>query len=78
MRSENISDQFNALPLEAQRQILDFMDFLKTRYSTFNKEKKSDLADEPFIGMWRNREDMQDSSQWVRNTRIKEWKVSNG
>jgi hypothetical protein len=31
------------------------------------------LRDEPFIGMWKNREEMQDSSQWVRNTRQQEW-----
>ena len=31
------------------------------------------LRNEPFIGMWKNREDMQDSSQWVRNTRQQEW-----
>ena len=71
-------DQFTALPPEAQRQIIDFMDFLKTRYAALDEEKKSDLSDEPFIGMWRNREDMQDSSRWVRITRNSEWAVKDG
>ena len=31
------------------------------------------LQDESFIGMWKNREDMQDSSQWVRRIRQQEW-----
>lgn len=31
------------------------------------------LQDEPFIGMWKDREDMEDSSQWVRQIRQQEW-----
>ncbi len=33
----------------------------------------TDLWDEPFIGMWRDREDLSDSSQWVRQVRVQEW-----
>ncbi len=78
MRQEDILDQFTALPPEAQRQVIDFMDFLKTRYTTLDEEKKSDNSDEPFIGMWRNREDMRDSSIWVRRTRNNEWAMKDG
>jgi len=78
MRQENISDQFTALPPEIQRQVIDFMDFLKVRHATFGAEKKSELSDEPFIGMWRNREDMRDSSIWVRRTRNNEWAMKDG
>ena len=31
------------------------------------------LQDEPFVGMWKDREDMEDSSQWVRQVRQQEW-----
>lgn len=31
------------------------------------------LADEPFIAMWRDREEMRDSSAWVRRLRENEW-----
>jgi len=31
------------------------------------------LTDEPFIGMWSSREDLQDSTAWVREVRQKEW-----
>lgn len=34
---------------------------------------QSNLQDEPFIGMWKDREDMKDSSQWVRQLRQQEW-----
>ena len=65
-----------SLPPEAQKQISDFVAFLKTRYpvaQTTRKAKRTKLADEPFIGMWRDREDMQDSSEWVRSVRESEW-----
>lgn len=31
------------------------------------------LKDELFIGMWRDREEMQNSNQWVRHLRQQEW-----
>jgi len=55
---------------------MDFVAFLKTRYPTTRtarKPRRTRLADEPFIGMWRGREDMQDSTAWVRNLRRREW-----
>ncbi|MEY2831896.1 MAG: hypothetical protein RLZZ574_1154 [Cyanobacteriota bacterium] len=35
--------------------------------------KLSNPQDEPFVGMWKDREDMEDSSQWVRQVRQQEW-----
>lgn len=37
------------------------------------KRKRRPLSEEPFIGMWRDREDMADSSEWVRKVRQREW-----
>jgi hypothetical protein len=65
-----------SLPPEAQKQVLDFIAFLKTRYpasSRARKAKHTKLRDEPFIGMWRDREEMRDSSAWVRRLREREW-----
>jgi AbrB family looped-hinge helix DNA binding protein len=31
------------------------------------------LQEEPFVGMWQDREDMADSTQWVRQAREREW-----
>jgi len=78
MIEENISREFAALPPEARRQVVDFIDFLKTRYADVRHEGESDLSEEPFIGMWRDREDMRDSSAWVRNIRNSEWGVKDG
>lgn len=76
MAQKNIVEQFDTLPPEAQRQVLDFIAFLRTRYQpSAQKGTKPEarLADEKFIGMWRNRVDLSDSSTWVREARNKEW-----
>ncbi len=31
------------------------------------------LADEPFVGMWQDRDDLADSTRWVREVRAQEW-----
>ena len=74
MTNEEILREINALPLEAQRQITDFIAFLRQRYqSSQMPESTSDLKSEEFVGMWRDREDMSDSTAWVRNIREKHW-----
>ncbi|TYT73343.1 DUF2281 domain-containing protein [Desulfobotulus mexicanus] len=76
MKDSALIREFVSLPPEAQKQVMDFVAFLKTRYpeKKEKKQKKSHLLEkEPFIGMWQDREDMKDSSEWVRNTRQKEW-----
>lgn len=35
--------------------------------------EQSNLENEPFVGMWKDRKDMKDSSQWVRQIRQQEW-----
>ncbi len=77
MAATNIINEINSLPMEAQKQVSDFIAFLKTRYSApinTGKSRRIRLADEPFIGMWQGREDMRDSTAWVRNLRSSEWK----
>lgn len=76
MESANIVRDIASLPPEAQKQVLDFVAFLKARYPTMSsarKTRRARLADEPFIGMWRDRDDMPDSTAWVRTVRRREW-----
>lgn len=64
------------LPPEAQQQVIDFIAFLKSRYPPSRARKMAkptELTKEPFIGMWRDRKDLQDSSTWVRNVRKSDW-----
>jgi len=77
MEKQNILKDYDKLPPEAQKQVLDYIAFLQTRYRTISNTKKNKpkagLAEESFIGIWRNREEMQDSSAWVRKIRASEW-----
>ena len=80
MEQENILNEIAKLPPAAQREVVDFIDFLKTRYKVADpvkKSKKTDLADESFIGIWRDRDDMKNSSAWVRDVRNNEWREPN-
>lgn len=38
-----------------------------------NRLDLTPLENEPFVGMWQDREDLADSSQWVRQLRQREW-----
>ena len=40
---------------------------------TLLKQVLTPLKEEPFIGMWSDRKDMENSSKWVKNIREKEW-----
>jgi hypothetical protein len=76
MTNEEILREIASLPIEAQRQIEDFIAFLRQRYQPSQPVEPaitSDLKTEGFVGMWRDREDMQDSTAWVRNVREKHW-----
>ncbi len=74
MNMEKFWQEFNALPPEAQKQVVDFIAFLKSRYKQPRPGKPSgDLAGEIFVGIWKDRSDMQDSGAWVRAVRDKEW-----
>ena len=66
---QKIIRELESLPLHAQCQVYDFIDFLKSRYKKDELKKiavSSNIEDEPFFGMWKDRDDMKDSSRWVR------------
>jgi hypothetical protein len=72
---EKVWREFLALPPQAQQQVADFIAFLRTSAEPAPSSKPAspvDWVDEPFVGMWREREDMQDST-WVRRMREQEW-----
>jgi aryl-phospho-beta-D-glucosidase BglC (GH1 family) len=76
MEQEKIFDDISNLPPEAQQQVADFIAFLRTRYKRSDAEKQTtriNLINEPFIGIWKDREDMKNTSKWLRNVRKAEW-----
>jgi len=77
METEKIIDEISSLPPEAQRQVKDFVAFLRVRYKKPVKKKPSqnpDIINEAFIGIWKDREEMQDTSNWLRTIRKNEWR----
>ena len=79
MNQEAAIRELNTLPPEAQKEALDFIESLIQRYkqSTARQKMKetTSLTEEAFIGMWSDRPEMQDSVQWVRSIRKKEWRT---
>jgi hypothetical protein len=76
MNRKLLLEKLTELPEAAQQQVLDYIAFLHTRYGIKQNEPPipaSDLSSEPFVGMWRDRSDMQDSTRWVRESRQSEW-----
>ena len=76
MEQEKIFNDISNLPPEAQQQVADFIAFLRTRYKRSEQENQTiriNLVNEPFIGIWKDREDMHNSSKWLRNIREAEW-----
>ena len=77
MEQDKIYNEISNLPPEAQRQVTDFIAFLRTRYKkrsqTSKTVKVNNILNEPFIGIWKDRNDMKDSSKWLRNIRRSEW-----
>jgi hypothetical protein len=76
MADEDILREIASLPPEGQRQVVNFIAFLHRHYAHLESAKElenSDLIEDGFVGMWRDHEDMRDSSTWVRNSRVREW-----
>jgi hypothetical protein len=76
MDQETLWRQYIALPPDAQQQVIDFMAFLATRHQaepSATQPHESNLSDDPLVGMWADRDDLTDSSAWVRTMREHEW-----
>jgi hypothetical protein len=75
MTHDEILREITSLPLEGQRQVIDFIAFVRQRYgqSQLREHNASDWCTESFIGIWQDRSDLKDSSEWVRRTREAEW-----
>ena len=72
MNQETIWLEISELPPQAQRLVVEFIALLKRSYAQGQPSPaapQSELADDPFIGMWSDRDNMQDSVAWTRNTR---------
>jgi hypothetical protein len=79
MTQQELLNEFLSLPPEAQRQLMDFIAFLRQRYAVVEPASQSpniDLINDSFIGMWSDRQDLADSTAWVHSVRENEWSKS--
>ncbi len=80
MTTQEILGEFLSLPAEAQSEVVSLITFLKQKYldsEPMSASSNVDLMNDPFIGMWRDRQDL-GSTNWVRNLRENEWSKTNG
>ncbi|NER38224.1 MAG: DUF2281 domain-containing protein [Oscillatoria sp. SIO1A7] len=77
MELEKTWQKLAILSPEAQREVAEFIALLKQR-DRFSEQtaatEQTPWRSQPFIGMWKDRTDLEDSSQWVRSARQKEWR----
>jgi len=80
MDRDTLWQEYSALPPEARRLVDEIITFMATRpvQPPPPPRPKSPLIDEPFVGMWRDRDDMADSTAWVRSVREREWTRQRG
>ena len=77
LKFERLRDDISALPETAQQLIIEFVALLKQHYSPSKPSPSHplNLENEPFVGMWSNRSEMQDSTAWVRQIRQQHWRT---
>lgn len=76
MSESTVSDKIKKLPPEAKKQARDFVDFLYEKYAKSEPSKKSvvkSISGSSFFGIWKDREEMKDSTEWVRKVRKSQW-----
>ena len=77
MKTDQAWQDFLTLSVEARKQVCALITFLKQQHQTADAapdQKVSNISEEPFIGIWKDRDDMTDSDEWVRGVRAREWR----
>jgi hypothetical protein len=71
---EQVLAKVAILPENEQNAIAsELLKRLAIREALEREQASGDLQDEPFFGIWKDREDMADSSVWVKTLRQREW-----
>lgn len=70
---DQLNQDIATLPATAQELVVEFVNALKQRYASPPSTQTLDLENEPFVGMWSDRPEMQDSIAWVKRIRQQHW-----
>ena len=80
MNLQVLLDDIKTLPRDKQEEVVDFIAFLKSRLGARKEQTpstKTAVKYDSFFGMWSHRDEMADSSSWVRDLRSREWEPRN-
>ena len=77
MSEKELIKQIRMLPAEAQQEAADFVEFLSKKYIQKSEETdspmKKSILENSFRGIWKDRDDLKDSTKWVRELRKSRW-----
>lgn len=75
MTKEELLKTYGSLSNEERLKLERFIAKLRKQHAERTKPKKQlrPLREEPFFGMWKDREDMADPVEWVRKIRREHW-----
>lgn len=67
---QQITQQAHGLPESAQREVLYYIEFIRSRYTVVKAGKrKTSWSDTSLYGLWQDREEMVDPTAYVRHLR---------
>jgi len=73
MTYQELVAEIKQLPAEEQLAFLvEVAQSLRADVAQVRTKPTTKLADEPFVGMWQDRDELADSTQWVRDVRVQE------
>ena len=77
MTNENLIKEFDLLPVKVKRRIEKIIADARIQTGTATITKPvtiAPLSEHPFVGMWKDREDMKEGgAAWVRKLRREQW-----
>lgn len=73
MTNEELLKEIALLPDDSKRKVEEFITSLKKSFRA-NSPGSAPFREESFFGIWKDREDMKDSVEWVREVRRIHWK----
>lgn len=76
MTRQQLLKLYESLPATARHRVDEFVASLaeeKPREPKRTATSPKSISDEPFVGMWQNRTDLDDSTEWVRSLRSRHW-----
>ena len=75
MAKKSVLDILDQLPPSARKEAENFLRYLYDQHVTSAPKKTANtsVTESPFVGMWKDREDLQDSTSWVKEQRKSQW-----